>query len=140
MDVALSVTPTVGVKRKIKQEVLNVASKLGLELMNPSEVRSRRTINRYVFDYESLFQETPVEIIVETSFSHRSYPYDKLRISGYVEKYLERNHTPLPVPIECLSFDMDTQSLERTFIDKLFAIYDTISETKSKDCQDTFTT
>ena len=78
----------------------------------------------YVFSYDSLFSEKPMEIIVETSYYQTVYPAEKHEVGSFVGKFCKDNGISLPIPFEAATVIMNVQSLERTFIDKIFAICD----------------
>ena len=62
-------------------------------------------------------------IIIETSFYQIAYPSKKHTIRGYVEKYFADSLDSLNVPY-VPNFEMPVQTIERTFIDKVFAVCD----------------
>lgn len=78
----------------------------------------------YVFSYDSLFSAKPMEIIVETSYYQTVYPVEKHEVGSFVGKFCKDNGISLPIPFEAATVIMNVQSLERTFIDKIFAICD----------------
>ncbi len=123
LDISMSNKPTDSEKRKTKETILSIASELGLELINPDMIKSRFDFNRYVFRYESLFDEDELELIVETSFYQVSYPVEKKTIHSYVGDYCISNNIKLPFPF-IYEFEMNVQTIERTFIDKVFAVCD----------------
>ena len=123
IDLSLSLKPTASEKRKIYESILKITEDLGLALTNSEAVKSRYDYNRYLFEYESLFSDEAGEIIIETSFYQIAYPSKKHTISGYVEKYYASNLDSLNVPY-VLNFEMPVQTVERTFIDKVFAVCD----------------
>ena len=64
-------------------------------------------------------------IIVETIVVYRPYPCVNLDVSNYITKYLTKaSEDQLIAKYELEPFKMLIQSVERTFIDKLFAICD----------------
>ena len=58
-------------RRRVKNIILETADDLGLKLSNPDKIMSRYSYNKYVFEYDSLFSDIPLEMIVETSFISR---------------------------------------------------------------------
>ena len=97
---------------------------MGLVLMNPEDIQSRHSYNKYVFEYESLFSEIPLELIIETSFYQAVYPVETHTVSSFVGRFCKERSIELPIPFDAAFVDMQVQSLERTFIDKVFAICD----------------
>ena len=117
---------TEGEKRNVYNVVMEIADELGLTLSNPDDVKSRYNYNKYVYKYESLFSPMPLEIIVETNFYLPVYPVINKEVSSMVNDYVINNKLTMPIPFIEGSFNMSVQSLERTFIDKVFAVCDYI--------------
>lgn len=118
---------TQGNKRNLKYEIIEVCSELGLELLNEGDIRSRRDYNRYEIKYPIRFQGAGIKqyLLVETVFMVKSYPdeiksatsmiYDFWRKIGDESAVVEYGMQP---------FDIRVQTLERTFVDKVFALCD----------------
>lgn len=124
LDLSMNVKPTESDRRNSKSTITEIANGLGLQLENPEDIHSRHSYNKYVYEYESLFSEIPLELIVETSFYQSVYPVEKHEIKSFVGDFCKKNGITLPIPFEAASVEMNLQSLERTFIDKVFAICD----------------
>ena len=124
IDLSLSKLPSDSEKKKSKEIIFEVADKLGLKLLNPENIKSRYDYNKYVFKYESLFTNFDLEIIIETSYYQESYPVINHKINSFIGKFCEENNIKLPIPFEAIDFKMNVQSLERTFVDKVFAVCD----------------
>ena len=124
IDLSLSKLPSDSEKKKSKEIIFEVADKLGLKLLNPENIKSRYDYNKYVFKYESLFTIFDLEIIIETSYYQESYPVINHKINSFIGKFCEENNIKLPIPFEAIDFKMNVQSLERTFVDKVFAVCD----------------
>ncbi len=124
IDLSMDRKPTESEKRKAKTIICKIANDLGLVLTNPNEIQSRHSYNKYVFEYESLFSDIPLGLIIETSFYQTSYPVEFRAIGGFVGKFCKNRGIELPVPFEASFVKMRVQTLERTFIDKVFAVCD----------------
>ena len=124
IDLSSSTKLTDSEKRKSKEIIMNIANNLGFVLTNPENIMSRHNYNKYVFIYDSLFSEEKLEIIIETSYYQRSYPVIKKEISSYISIFCEKNSVKMPFDFVPMKFEMNVQSLERTFVDKIFAICD----------------
>ena len=111
-------------KKKSKETIIAIATELGLVLKNPDDVLSRHDYNKYLFEYESFYSQDRLEIMIETSYYQISYPVVKHDISCFIGKFCKKNNVSLPIEFEAISFEMSVQSLERTFIDKVFAVCD----------------
>lgn len=123
-----SATVTPSERKNLKNTILEVISVLNMSLLNEGEVRSRRDYNEYQIGFDNAFDGDGAmvpHIIVETIFVYRPYPFVTLDVSNFVTKYLTKaNERQLITKYELEPFEMLIQSVERTFIDKLFAICD----------------
>ena len=124
IDLSMNRKPTEGEKKLIKNLILSLAEDLGLILTNPEDIQSRHSYNKYVFRYKSFFSEIPLELIIETSFYQDVYPAETHDVYSFVGRFCEKNGIALPIPFNEAKISMQVQSLERTFIDKVFAVCD----------------
>lgn len=124
IDLSMSRNVTDKEKRQSKETIINIAEKLGLTLKNPDQVQSRYDYNKYIFEYESFYSSDKLELLVETSYYQISYPVVHHRVSSLIGKFCQKNNIVLPIDFEAASFYMNVQSLERTLIDKVFAVCD----------------
>ena len=124
IDLSMNRRPTQSERVKSKELIIDIAENLGLVLSNPEDIKSRYDYNKYVFKYESLFSVIPLEIIIETSYYQSVYPVDKHVVGSFVGRFCLDRNIILPVPFEAAEVMMDVQSVERTFIDKVFAVCD----------------
>ena len=124
IDLSLDRKITDSEKRKAKEIIMIIANKLGLVLTNPDNVMSRYDYNKYIFVYDSLFSEEKLEIIIETSYYQVSYPVIKKDVSSFINSFCKKNNVNMPFTFDAIKFEMNVQSLERTFIDKVFAVCD----------------
>ena len=124
IDLSMNRKPTESEKKKTKTIIMEIGDKMGFTLTNPDEIQSRHSYNKYVFEYESLFSDIPLELIIETSFYQAVYPVEKHVVGSFIGKFCKERNIKLPIPFDASNVDMQVQSLERTFIDKVFAICD----------------
>ena len=124
IDLSMNRKPTQTEKKASKECIIEIAESLDMELTNPEQIKSRHDYNMYVFSYDSLFSVKPMEIIVETSYYQTVYPVEKHEVRSFVGKFCQDNGIVLPIPFQAATVTMNVQSLERTFIDKVFAICD----------------
>lgn len=124
IDLSMNRRPTQSERVKTKVLVTNIADNLGLKLTNSDNIKSRYDYNKYVFTYHSLFTEAPLEIIIETSFYQAVYPVENHVIESFVGKFCKGRNIELPIPFEAAEVMMGVQSIERTFVDKVFAVCD----------------
>lgn len=124
IDLSMNRRPTQSERVKSKELISEIAENLGLVLSNPEEIKSRYDYNKYVFKYESLFSVIPLEIIIETSYYQSVYPVDKHVVGSFVGRFCSHRNIILPVLFEAAEVMMNVQSVERTFVDKVFAVCD----------------
>lgn len=119
--------PTEGQRRKLVSDIKNIIDDFNFMLRNPDNIRSRRDFNRFEVDVNSLFSSEYIkhDLIVETSFFIRSYPNNIMIASSYIYDYLKSiSREDIITKYNLEPFEIKVQSLERTFVDKLFAICD----------------
>ena len=124
IDLSMNRRPTQSERVKSKELIIEIAENLGLVLSNPEDIKSRYDYNKYVFKYDSLFSLIPLEIIIETSYYQSVYPVDKHVVGSFVGRFCLERNIILPVPFEAAEVMMNVQSVERTFVDKVFAVCD----------------
>ena len=127
ITVDFSATLTQGQYKMIKQAVVDSAEELGLNIVNMDETRSRRDFNQYKIDYSAscTLEGIRLFLIVETSVSVRSFPTQKMPVKSIVQEYLEElGLNDICEKYELSEFEVSVQSLDRTLIDKLFALGD----------------
>lgn len=120
-------------RKKLKYNVIApIAQKLGLVITNFDKTQSDRDINNYTFAYKQLCNSSDQvvpEVRLETSMVTEAFPVVELPIGNYIADYA----TDKDVEKYGLKpFNMKVQSLERTFIDKVFAICDYYLAGKSR--------
>lgn len=124
IDLSMNRRPTQSERVKSRDLVISIADTLGLVLTNPDDIKSRYDYNKYVFKYDSMFAEIPLEIIIETSYYQAVYPVEKHVVGSFIGKFCEERNITLPIPFEAATVVMNVQSVERTFVDKVFAVCD----------------
>lgn len=112
-------------RKKLKYEVIApIATKHGLVITNFDKTQSDRDINNYTFAYKQLCnssQQVVPEVRLETSMVTEAFPVVELPIGNYIADYAANLNVE---KYGLQPFQMKVQSLERTFIDKIFAICD----------------
>ena len=119
--------PTEGQRRHLKENIVSTIDEFGLELTNPGQVRSRRDYNKYVIDFPSVFDFVAIKqyLIVETAVFLRSYPSQIMTAASLIYDYLKGiGRDDLITEFDLEPFEVRVQRLERTFLDKLFAVGD----------------
>lgn len=118
---------TTGGRKRIKRNILSVIQSLNFKLINEDEIRSRRTFNRYRIDYASIYKDENLkpQVIVETAFQTESYPVETVSIQTIISEYLEEKGLKKIInEYDLKPFCIHIQSIERTFVDKVFALCD----------------
>ena len=98
-----------------------------MNISNLDETRSRRDFNRYLINYNQAFNTSILKesIVVEVALQIPSFPYVEKECSTYIYDYLKSiNRNDIIERYELNPFIVKVQSLERTFVDKIFAICD----------------
>ena len=127
-------------RKKLKNVVLKgISEELGMPVANWEETQSDRDYNAYLFSYESVFglqdDRLPQYVKLETALGSYSFPTQIVEIRNYIGDYLEgRGRADLAEQFSLGRFFMNLQSLERTYIDKVFALCDYYLQGKSKRC------
>ena len=127
-------------RKKLKNVVLKgISEELGMPVANWEDIQSDRDYNAYLFSYESVFglwdDRLPQYVKLETALGSYSFPTQVVEIRNYIGDYLEgRGRTDLAEQFSLGRFSMNLQSLERTYIDKVFALCDFYLQGRSKRC------
>ena len=119
--------PTEGQRKKLKEAIVSVIDGFAFTLTNPDDVRSRRSYNKYIVDYDTVFgtQYLKQNLIVETSVYIRAYPSVRMKASSFIYDYLKKSgFNNLIAEYGLEPFELNVQSKERTLIDKVFALGD----------------
>lgn len=128
IDISIDNTLSQGQKRKLKECILTIADEIGLSLLNPDEIRSRRDYNRYMLAYDSVLNTLtdtvqPV-VLMETFFAEVSFPTLQLPVHSYVGDLFEEEAPDAIEEYDLSVFTMKVQGLDRTLVDTVFAICD----------------
>lgn len=118
---------TEGQRKKLKQDIVSIIDEMKFMLVNPEQIRSRRDFNRYVVDYQSAasYPFLKQNVIIETAVQIKSFPTTQMDAGSYVYDFLKANGAEVEIKKYDLEpFKVKVQSIERTFIDKVFAIVD----------------
>lgn len=114
-------------KRNLKYEIIDVCNELGLELINENNIRSRRDYNRYEIKYPISFDGIGIKqyLLVETVFLVKAYPDEiKIATSMIYDFWKEIGDNAAIEEYGMQPFEIRVQTLERTLVDKVFAICD----------------
>ena len=125
-------------RKKLKNEVLKgVSEELGMPISNWKETQSDRDYNAYYFSYESVWgiedDRLMSSVKMETALGSYAFPTEMVSIGSYIFDYfVKRDRLDLAEKYMLDVFEMKLQSIERTYIDKIFALCDYYMQGKSK--------
>lgn len=116
-------------KRMANKLVLDACDNLGLKVVNRDKValHSHGSYNSYEIEYPIIFKANELKpyIIVEMVFIQKAYPSEVKEANSYIGEYiLSSENKELAEEYGLLPFKINTQALERTLVDKVFAICD----------------
>lgn len=124
-----------GKRRNLKYTIVEICNNLGLNLLNENETRSRRDYNCYKIDYcaiHSLSGLNP-QLLVETSFIVKAFPDEIKQASSMIYDYLKAvGNDEAIAKYELEPFDIRVQTLDRTLVDKVFAVCDYMLDNKTE--------
>lgn len=128
IDITIDEEVRQGQKKKIKQAIVDSANELGMIVENLVETRSRRDYNRYIITYDSVIpMESSVlraSVLLETSYKSLSFPTVLLPVSSYIGEMMEREAPDAVGEYNLAPFEMKVQNIDRTMVDKIFAVCD----------------
>lgn len=113
--------------KNINHSIVKIVKDLGFTLVNEKEILSGMDYNKFEIAYPSLYKSNGLkqDVIIETVFSINAYPIENMFASNIIYEYLEDNNLLDKVVFEeIVPFIVKTQSITRTFVDKVFALCD----------------
>lgn len=125
---------TQGEKKQFKEKIIGAIKDAQLEHLNPEDIRSRRDHNNYIVGFPQQTEHTGTVrnyLLVETFIPIKVFPTEVRSVSSYILEFLEEeNENDIIKKYRLQSFDINVQRIDRTFIDKLFAICDYYEQEK----------
>lgn len=127
-------------KKKLKAAIESVIEDLGFSLLNPDQIRSGREFNEYEIGYRKAFEgdsEMSPHILVETNVAFKPFPFEQLGVSNYITKFVitaegdESEKEQFMDEYGMRPFTANVQTIDRTFLDKIFAICDYYEKKKA---------
>lgn len=120
--------PSESRKRQLKKAIVSSMNTLQLSIVNLEETRSRRSYNCYRVTYPSLYSpvlELRAELVIETYIALLPFPTVERMADNYIYRFLKlTGQEKLAEEFGLMPFKIMTQTIERTLIDKVFAICD----------------
>ncbi len=116
-------------KRKAVTALIDVCDALGFELLNRDKIEhhTHGNYNCYEVAYPISFPSPAIktELKVEMTYIQKAYPTEEKMVNCYIGEFLsEIGRGDLCRAYGLEAFPVRTQTLERTFVDKVFAICD----------------
>lgn len=111
----------------VHENIEKSISEIGLTLSNPDSIRSKRVFNRFICKYDTLIDasDTFANVLFELAMQSPCFPYEEKTCQTFIGKYLDdTNNNDLTIKYGLESFQVKTQKLERTFVDKVYALCD----------------
>ena len=117
-------------RKKLKYNILKpIADELGLVIRNFDSIESDKNLNHYDFYYESVVGDRVINAIppyvkLETSLMSYAFPTEERDLGNNILDALGAEEKELIATYDLGTFPMRVQSLNRTLIDKVFAVCD----------------
>lgn len=116
---------TEGMRKRMKQAVVDACKTMGLEITNLAETRSRREYNRFEIALPSSLELEADSLLVETAVMTPSSPSQPMEVQSFIGEYCTKHgFDDVLEDYNLVPFTVLANSLERTFCDKVFAICD----------------
>lgn len=129
IDITFMSKQTDGQRRNFKNKVVRgIGEELGLPIVDWDKAGSGRLFNVYTFSYVPIDGQFPdgmnQGVRMEVVQSSISFPNTKLFVDSYVYQFLKNDNFEIVQEYDLEPFEMTVQCIERTLIDKVFAICD----------------
>ena len=140
-DIDLSYTAESGMpgesrKKQLKNNIVSTMEEFGFPINNLETTRSRRNYNCYRASYPSFYEQNGIlkpELVIETYVAMLPFPTTKRMVDNYIYRFLsEINRLDLAETYELMPFKITTQTIERTLVDKVFALCDYYMQEKTE--------
>jgi predicted nucleotidyltransferase component of viral defense system len=124
-------------RKKLKYNILKpIADELGMDIRNFNSVESDKNLNHYNFYYESVVGDKVINAIppyvkLETSLMSYAFPTEEKDLGNYILEAIGKAEQKLIATYDLGVFPMRVQSLNRTLIDKIFAVCDYFMQGKA---------
>lgn len=117
-------------KRNAIKEMVDIIECLGLSLKNKDKIikHTHGNYNCFRIGYPTVYkmnENIEPEILLELVYIERTYPTEIKMAQSYIGEFLEQNnYKDIIDKYDLQQFNIEVQSLERTLVDKVFAICD----------------
>jgi hypothetical protein len=129
IDIAFSDELGRGARRQFKENVvIKISEELGMPIPDLDDIWSKADYQCYILNYspidgyvpESMFPGVKMEVVLRS----KAFPTEKAMVDSYIYQFLMKENMDIVEEYGLEPFEMNVQSLERTFIDKVFALCD----------------
>lgn len=136
IDIGLNVDKaTEGMRKNLKTIIKESIEELGFILDNPEHIFTRTYYNKYQIKYPIGETTTFIKpyLYVETAIFMKPFPFEIKEADTYIYRFLkEQNQPDIIKEYNLYPFNIKVQTLDRTFIDKIFALGDYYLTNKTK--------
>ena len=134
INYAVNKKPTQREKKTFKVGIEQAIRNAGLTLVNGEDIHSRRDHNNYEVQFPQLLESSGLlkkELLVETYVPIKTFPSEQKLVSSYILEFLElEKENQLIQQFQLEPFILNVQRIDRTFIDKIFAVCDYYEQKK----------
>ena len=129
IDIAFSDDLGRGARRRFKENVvIKISEELEMPIPDVDNIWSKADYQCYILNYfpiesyvsESMFPGVKMEVVLMS----KAFPTERVMVDSYIYQFLMKENMDIIEEYGLKPFEMNVQSLERTFIDKVFAICD----------------
>lgn len=140
-DIDLSYTAESGMpgdsrKKQLKKNIVSTMEEFGFPINNLDTTRSRRSYNCYRASYPSIYENNGImkpELVIETYVAMLPFPTTKRMVDNYIYRFLNKiDRLDLAETYDLMPFEITTQTIERTLVDKVFALCDYYMQEKTE--------
>lgn len=138
IDIAFTDKLTGSERKRLKNEIiLGISKELNIPISNWQEAKSRRDYNCYTFSYSPMeeygtHRELLSGVKMEVTLCASSFPTVKLSVDSYIYRFLKEKNIQIVDKYDLNPFDMNVQEIDRTLVDKVFALCDYYLQDKIK--------
>lgn len=137
IDIAFTDELGRGARRQFKENILvKISEELKMSIPKLDEIWSKADYQCYIFEYNPIDGFVPASIFpgvkLEVVLRSKAFPTEKIMVDNYIRQFLVKENETVIEEYGLDCFEMNVQSLERTFIDKVFALCDYYMENNLK--------
>ena len=108
--------------------MIKISEELGMPIPKLDTIWSKADYQCYVFNYYPIDGYVPKSMVdgvkMEVALMSKAFPTDRANVDSYIYQFLMKDNMDIVKEYGLEPFEMNVQSLERTFIDKVFALCD----------------